>query len=171
MSYCVNSLDDDGTVHSSHAQQQQRSQHTVVSASRSDSVTPTTTRTRRSSAVLPQLRLPGQTPLDRPVTVPLQARGLDPLLDRGNGVSRDGPKHLTLPDSLGLHVLFVDDEVVNRNVAKRMLQRVGCTAVELSDGDEVEAALVAAGMLVDTPNGRVINKNRYGARVRCGGSG
>ena len=48
---------------------------------------------------------------------------------------------------LELHVLFVDDEVVNRNVAKRMLQRLGCTTVELADGDEVEAALQATGQL------------------------
>lgn len=46
-----------------------------------------------------------------------------------------------------LHVLLVDDEMVNRNVARRMLQRLGYTTVELVDGDEVMNALVAAGNL------------------------
>ena len=54
---------------------------------------------------------------------------------------------------LRLHVLFVDDEPVNRNVAKRMLQRLGCTTVELSDGDEVEAALVQSGQLFEGSDG------------------
>ena len=48
---------------------------------------------------------------------------------------------------LKLHVLIVDDEVVNRSVAKRMLQRLGCTTVELSDGIDVEPLLLQNGLL------------------------
>ncbi len=46
-----------------------------------------------------------------------------------------------------LHILLVDDEMVNRSVAQRMLKRIGCTTVELSDGDEVEAVLRCTGQL------------------------
>ena len=59
---------------------------------------------------------------------------------------------------LRLHVLFVDDETVNRNVAKRMLQRLGCTTVELCDGDEVEAALVQSGQLLEGPDGPIATR-------------
>ena len=40
-----------------------------------------------------------------------------------------------------------DDEVVNRSVGRRMLQRLGCSVVELSDGDEVEPLLRRIGQL------------------------
>jgi hypothetical protein len=41
----------------------------------------------------------------------------------------------------GLRVLYVDDEDVNRNVGRRMLDRLGCTPLLLTDGSEVEPAL------------------------------
>jgi CheY-like chemotaxis protein len=48
----------------------------------------------------------------------------------------------------GVRVLYVDDEDVNRNVGRRMLERLGCVPSLLVDGAEVEPAL-AAGMQVD----------------------
>ena len=60
---------------------------------------------------------------------------------------RQCPRLPTISPTRHFHVLFVDDEAVNRNVAKRMLQRLGCTTMELCDGDEVEAALVHTGQL------------------------
>ena len=42
---------------------------------------------------------------------------------------------------LGLRVLFVDDDPVNRRLGGRMLARLGCSFVMCEDGDEVPAAL------------------------------
>ena len=55
---------------------------------------------------------------------------------------------------LALHVLLVDDEFVNRSVAGRMLKRLGCTSVDMSDGDEALEALLllhADGRPTDQP--------------------
>jgi CheY-like chemotaxis protein len=41
----------------------------------------------------------------------------------------------------GMHVLFVDDENVNRRLGERMLKRLGCSCVMLEDGDLVDGAL------------------------------
>jgi hypothetical protein len=40
-------------------------------------------------------------------------------------------------EALGFHVLFVDDDPVNRRLGGRMLQRLGCTCHMLEDGDQV----------------------------------
>ncbi len=48
-----------------------------------------------------------------------------------------------------LVVLYVDDEAVNRNVGRRMLQHMGCRSVILEDGVEVEPALMAPGAHFD----------------------
>jgi ActR/RegA family two-component response regulator len=53
------------------------------------------------------------------------------------------------PKRLGLHLLFVDDDVVNRNLGKRMLVRLGCTVVMLDDGIHVETALLSAEIPYD----------------------
>ena len=45
--------------------------------------------------------------------------------------------YLSDKSPLGLRVLYVDDEPINRNLFERMVQRMGCTADVLSDGDEV----------------------------------
>lgn len=50
----------------------------------------------------------------------------------------------TLPaniQNLGKHIMFVDDEHVNRRLGSRMLQRLGCTFDLLEDGDEVSGRL------------------------------
>jgi len=47
--------------------------------------------------------------------------------------------------ALGLHVLVVDDERLNRQVVARMLTRLGCTYELAEDGDEAEDVLVRAG--------------------------
>ena len=44
-------------------------------------------------------------------------------------------------DGLRMHVLFVDDEDVNRRLGGRMLQKLKCTFVMLEDGDQVATAL------------------------------
>jgi PleD family two-component response regulator len=44
----------------------------------------------------------------------------------------------------GLHVLVVDDEKVNRRIAARMLEHLGCTCDGIEDGDEVVNALVSS---------------------------
>lgn len=49
------------------------------------------------------------------------------------------------PVSLGLHVLVVDDERLNRQVLARMLMRLGCTYDLVEDGDDAEAALLRSG--------------------------
>ena len=41
------------------------------------------------------------------------------------------------PPALGLHVLFVDDDSVNRKFGSRMLTRLKCSFVCLQDGDQV----------------------------------
>jgi CheY-like chemotaxis protein len=41
--------------------------------------------------------------------------------------------------------MIVDDEATNRRLVARMLQRLQCETVSLEDGDEIEAALLAAG--------------------------
>jgi CheY-like chemotaxis protein len=46
--------------------------------------------------------------------------------------------------NLGKHILFVDDEQVNRRLGSRMMQRLGCTYKLLTDGDEVAGALEVA---------------------------
>ncbi len=46
-----------------------------------------------------------------------------------------------------LHILYADDEAVNCSVMARMCRLLKWTVVCLSDGDEVAAALVAAGQL------------------------
>lgn len=46
-----------------------------------------------------------------------------------------------------LTIVLVDDEVVNRNVAVRMLKRLGCACSTLTDGSEVEPAMAAAGTI------------------------
>jgi CheY-like chemotaxis protein len=51
-----------------------------------------------------------------------------------------------------MHVLFVDDETTNRRLGGKMLQRLGCTNVQIADGDEVLRALeesAAAGRPFD----------------------
>jgi CheY-like chemotaxis protein len=45
--------------------------------------------------------------------------------------------------SLGLHLLFVDDEVINRNLFERTAKALGCTADVISDGDEVRLLCIA----------------------------
>jgi len=46
--------------------------------------------------------------------------------------------------SLGMHVLLVDDMGVIRRQGEVFLEQLGCTAITLEDGDEVEAAMHAA---------------------------
>ncbi|RYG53837.1 response regulator, partial [archaeon] len=65
------------------------------------------------------------------------------LLCAGSGAS--------LP-SLGLHVLFADDEASMRRVMLRMLQRIGCTGVTVDDGDGIIPALQASGQLPRAPD-------------------
>mmetsp|Transcript_3727 Transcript_3727/g.13749 ORF Transcript_3727/g.13749 Transcript_3727/m.13749 type:complete len:1131 (-) Transcript_3727:2110-5502(-) len=48
---------------------------------------------------------------------------------------------------LRLHVLVVDDEMLNRKIATRMLESMGCSCVALADGDMVPAALRRTGQL------------------------
>lgn len=43
-----------------------------------------------------------------------------------------------------MHVLFVDDDPVNRRLGARMLGRLGCTFVMLEDGDQVTLCSVVA---------------------------
>lgn len=47
--------------------------------------------------------------------------------------------------SLGLRVLAVDDERSNRLIIKRMLDRLGCTSVIVTEGDEAIAELQRVG--------------------------
>jgi hypothetical protein len=58
----------------------------------------------------------------------------------GSGGSGAG-KGEAPPVAFGLHVLVVDDEKVNRKVASRMLDRLGCTWDAIDDGDLVGPAL------------------------------
>jgi CheY-like chemotaxis protein len=48
---------------------------------------------------------------------------------------------------LGLHVLYADDEAINCRIMARMLERLGCTCVCVSDGADVHPALAATGQL------------------------
>jgi CheY-like chemotaxis protein len=50
----------------------------------------------------------------------------------------------TVPQ-FGLHLLVADDEAVNRRIMQRLLAKLGCTCVCVSEGDEAIAALVASG--------------------------
>ena len=54
------------------------------------------------------------------------------------------PESTPQPQLKGTHVLFVDDEKVNRRLGARMLNRLGCTYRLLEDGDEVWDALKSA---------------------------
>jgi len=47
--------------------------------------------------------------------------------------------------TLGLHVLAVDDERSNRLIMKRMLDRLGCTSVIVTEGDEAIEELQRTG--------------------------
>lgn len=42
---------------------------------------------------------------------------------------------------LGLHVLYVDDEPMNRRIGQAMLHKLGCTCVVIDDGDQVMSSL------------------------------
>ena len=48
-----------------------------------------------------------------------------------------------LPDVKGMRCLIVDDEPSNRRLCARMLQRLDCKSVLLTDGDEVRQAPLA----------------------------
>ena len=69
------------------------------------------------------------------------------------GFARGVPAPSPHNNKMGLHLLFADDEAVNKAVFKRMAGRLGCTCLLLSDGDEVEPALVAAGQVVPQGQG------------------
>jgi CheY-like chemotaxis protein len=73
----------------------------------------------------------------RPTSTPASLAAFDQAPGGGGGA---------LPQ-LGLHVLFADDERVNRALMGRMLARLGCSAVGVDDGDGVAPALAAAGMM------------------------
>ena len=55
-----------------------------------------------------------------------------------------------------LHALVVDDETVNRSLLRRMLQRLGCSVVERSDGDEVQDCLLGSGQVRLTESGQLL---------------
>jgi len=60
------------------------------------------------------------------------------------GVSGPTSSKATVPQ-FGLHLLVADDEAVNRRIMQRLLAKLGCTCVCVSEGDEAIAALVACG--------------------------
>jgi CheY-like chemotaxis protein len=64
-----------------------------------------------------------------------------------------GVSELWQDNPLGMHVLLVDDQAVIRRVGEAFLQQLGCTVSLLSDGDEVEAALMQPR---DTPIDAII---------------
>jgi CheY-like chemotaxis protein len=58
--------------------------------------------------------------------------------------------HGTTPSyRFGLHVLVVDDEKINRKIAGRMLERLGCSFEAIEDGDEVTQALITSELPFD----------------------
>ena len=57
------------------------------------------------------------------------------------------PPNRVLSRSLGLHVLLVDDENLNRRLGQRMLERLGCTCVPLEDGIDVLPVLALTNQL------------------------
>jgi signal transduction histidine kinase/CheY-like chemotaxis protein len=63
--------------------------------------------------------------------------------DRKSALAPEPARALKRP----LHVLVVDDEVVNRNLMSRFLQKLGCSSILLDDGIYVGSALVATGQL------------------------
>jgi CheY-like chemotaxis protein len=52
---------------------------------------------------------------------------------------------------LGLHVLYADDEAVNRRLMGNLLNKLGCTYELLDDGDMVAPALQRSGQLIPLP--------------------
>jgi CheY-like chemotaxis protein len=65
----------------------------------------------------------------------------------------------------GLHVLVVDDERVNRRIAERFLQQLGCTCTCAADGDEIVEALVVSERPFDVILLDVIMKRTNGIEV------
>ncbi len=112
-------------------------------------------RQRITSAALPRLAKDPFTPHDVPVrkapdgaspaqgsAASGQAAAPAPApAAAGNRGGRQLPPNI---QNLGKHILFVDDEQVNRRLGSRMMQRLGCTYTLLTDGDEVASALQAA---------------------------
>jgi hypothetical protein len=64
-----------------------------------------------------------------PALAPIGKPQLPPMLSP--------PRVPPLPEVKGMRCLIVDDEVSNRRLCARMLQRLECKSLALTDGDEV----------------------------------
>jgi CheY-like chemotaxis protein len=93
-------------------------------------VSPTETPTK---AISPLSRRHGARTLTLP---PLKDNAAVPLLP------------LTPSPTLNFHVMFVDDEEINRDIGNRILRRIGCTTCLLADGIDVERALLSSDVHV-----------------------
>ena len=80
------------------------------------------------------------------------------------------PPHRVLSRSLGLHVLLVDDEALNRRLGQRMLERLGCSCVALDDGIDVAQALAHTLQLPDGVSRGESGVDVWGVVVRVLGS-
>jgi CheY-like chemotaxis protein len=91
---------------------------------------------------------------------PLHVHAAPPLAD-----CRAGGRLPAAPDgsTLGLHVLAVDDERSNRLIMKRMLDRLGCTCVVVTEGDEAITELQRTGQ-AGAPLGMAVPRGLEGAR-------
>jgi len=113
-------------------------------------------RQRITSAALPRLAKDPFTPHDVPVRKVPEGSSPAPATGAAQGAAaaaapapaaaagRGGRQLPPNIQNLGKHILFVDDEQVNRRLGSRMMQRLGCTYTLLTDGDEVAASLQAA---------------------------
>ena len=78
-----------------------------------------------------------------------------PTRSTASNSSNSSASSKKLGPPLGLHILFADDETVNRRLMAAFLKNSGCTCVCLSDGDEVEVALAATGQVRLTPQAQI----------------
>ncbi|MEO0325876.1 MAG: ATP-binding protein [Myxococcota bacterium] len=121
---------------------------------RNDSATRAFVKTLRARSTLADLRLVLLVPVaDRGSLESLVGRGVDGLLSRppkaralasifGRSAPRPSLKPRPAPAALAQDVLVVEDNKVNQLVARRLLERLGCTVTVANDGVEgVEAAL------------------------------
>ena len=121
---------------------------------RNDSETKAFVKTLRARSAFAELRLGLLVPVaDRGRLEGLVGRGVDGLVSRppkakaiagvfGDAEPRPSARPIAPPASVAQDVLVVEDNKVNQLVARRLLERLGCTVTVVNDGVEgVEAAL------------------------------
>jgi hypothetical protein len=72
---------------------------------------------------------------------------------------------------IGLHVLFVDDDAVNRKFGGRMLARLKCAYQCVEDGDQVSPSTGLLVLMISSWTPLVVEKLNWGSAHRVGIAG